>query len=160
MIFKNYMEYVHVFPRKMSELRSVILATGCFDILTRGHVEFLRQAQNHGFLPLVVGINSDDSVRRLKGNTRPINNQDDRAYMLNELEAVDDVFIFYEDTVSTTLEIIQPKVWVKGGDYTLQTLNKDERRTAEALGIEIIFVPRIKGYSTTSLHKKLQEQHK
>lgn len=167
MIFQSHVHLANAFPRKPEdELRALVLATGCFDWLTPGHVKFLRQSCEDFFyagedmnpIPLVVGINSDESVRRLKGNSRPILNEHDRAYMLSELRCVEHIFIFHESTVTETLEIIRPRCWIKGGDRTLDSLHPRERSMAEQIGIEIRFIPRIGDYSTTSLHKKLQAQ--
>jgi D-beta-D-heptose 7-phosphate kinase/D-beta-D-heptose 1-phosphate adenosyltransferase len=140
------------------------LATGCFDALHPGHVEMLQKAGNiykndriPFRYPLVIGLNSDASVRRLKGEDRPIFNQQERAFMLAALECVHSVFIFEEDTVVETLKTLRPAVWVKGGDRILETLNPDERRTAEEIGTRIVILPRIGEYSTTGILEKLKE---
>lgn len=133
-----------------------VLVTGVHDILHRGHVSALEFAKCLGH-KLIVGINSDESVRRLKGEGRPINNENDRAFMLSALRCVSRVVIFKEDTVCELLKQIKPDIWCKSADYTLETLNQDERKTAESLGIEILFLPLVVGYSTTKLIERMKQ---
>lgn len=166
MIFPSHVRLANAFRREPDALRPLVLATGCFDWLTPGHVKFLSQVRDefryagpdYNPLPVVVGINGDDSVRRLKGDSRPLINEDDRAFMLSMLHCVEHVFVFNESTVAETLEIIRPRYWVKGGDRSVDSLDPRERHVAEQIGIEIRIIPRIGDYSTTSLLKKLQEQ--
>jgi rfaE bifunctional protein nucleotidyltransferase chain/domain len=132
-----------------------ILATGCYDLLHRGHVEALEMASCLYDGELIVGINSDESVRRLKGKNRPINNENDRAFMLTALRVVSRVVVFDEDTVCELLKREKPDIWIKSQDYTLETLNQNERRTAESLGIEIRFMPVVEGLSTTKILSRL-----
>lgn len=128
---------------------NVVAATGCFDVLHVGHLRLLQDAARQGQF-LVVGINSDASVRQLKGPTRPVNNELDRASMLLGLSCVDAVYIFDELRCTRFLETCRPNVWVKGGDYTLETLDQDERRAVESAGGSIKFYRTVPGYSTTS----------
>lgn len=125
-----------------------VLATGCFDVLHRGHIELLRKAASLGH-QLWVGINSDQAVRQLKGPTRPINREEDRAFLVENLDVVDHVFIIDSTTVTEAIRKVKPHVWVKGGDYTIQTLNKEEVEAAKEVGAEIVIVPTIGQYSTT-----------
>lgn len=140
---------------KTENVRWFALATGCFDCLHTGHAKMLHEASHQLNLsqaftyPLVVGINSDASVSRIKGIDRPIVKQEDRAFMLAALECVHSVFIFEEDTVVEVLKTLRPAVWVKGGDRTLETLDQEERKTAEEIGTRIVILPRIGEYSTT-----------
>lgn len=128
----------------------VVLTNGCFDILHYGHVSCLREARELGDL-LVVALNGDGSVRQLKGPSRPIFSQEARAYVLRELRAVDYVVIF--DTVRATpvIEAIRPDIYVKSGDYTLETLDVEEREALERCGARIEILPKQEGFSTTSV---------
>jgi len=128
--------------------RRIVLTSGCFDVLHVGHVRYLRQARRLGDL-LVVGINSDDSVRTLKGPERPINSMADRAEILAALSCVDLVTIFSELTPHRLIELTRPDVFVKGGDYRLEDL--PERELVEALGGRVVIVDHVRGASTTSL---------
>lgn len=115
------LELLKRLARLRSEGKQIVFTNGCFDILHRGHVEYLSAARALGDI-LVVGLNSDDSVRRLKGPGRPINPVEDRAAILDALRAVDFVTVFDEDTPYQLIEAIKPDVLVKGGDYTVETI--------------------------------------
>jgi rfaE bifunctional protein nucleotidyltransferase chain/domain len=104
---------------------------------------------------LLVGLNSDESTRRLKGPSRPVNPQEDRALVLAALECVSAVCLFHETTATRFLTAAQPDIYVKGGDYTLETLNPEERRAVEAAGGKIILIPFVPGKSTTALLEKI-----
>jgi rfaE bifunctional protein nucleotidyltransferase chain/domain len=104
---------------------------------------------------LLVGLNGDDSVRQLKGPDRPVNGENDRAAVLAALESVSGVCIFAERAATRFLAAAQPDIYVKGGDYTLETLNADERRAVEAAGGKIVLIPFVPGKSTTALLNKL-----
>ena len=134
--------------------KKLVVTNGCFDILHLGHVIYLENARNSGEA-LLIGLNGDDSVRQLKGPDRPVNGEQDRAGVLAALGCVDGVCIFPEKTATHFLAQAQPDVYVKGGDYTLETLNPDERRTVEQAGGKIIIVPIVPGKSTTALLKKI-----
>ena len=129
----------------------VVMTCGCFDLLHAGHARYLQEARALGSL-LIVAVNSDDSVRRLnKGPNRPFHNEHDRAFLLASLECVDCVVIFSEDTPEYLLATIRPEVWCKGGDYTIDTINQDERRLVESYGGEIAILSGEEGASTTRL---------
>src|SRR5215212_7193744 len=113
--------------------KRVVVTNGCFDLLHLGHVTYLEQARKHGDV-LLVGVNSDSAVHQLKGPDRPLNPEHDRASVIAALESVDSVCIFADATATRFLEVAQPDVYVKGGDYTPQTLNQEERRTVEKAG--------------------------
>jgi D-beta-D-heptose 7-phosphate kinase/D-beta-D-heptose 1-phosphate adenosyltransferase len=132
----------------------VVLTNGCFDILHAGHVAYLQQARELGDV-LVVGLNSDASVRALKGPGRPVTDELSRAAILAALECVDYVTIFDEPTASALLEELQPDVYVKGGDYSLETL--PEAPVAQRLGCAIHFIPLVGGLSTTAILQRLRE---
>jgi rfaE bifunctional protein nucleotidyltransferase chain/domain len=134
--------------------KKLVVTNGCFDILHLGHVTYLETARNFGDA-LLVGINSDAATRQLKGAGRPVNSENDRAAVLAALESVNGVCIFAEKTATKFLAAAQPDIYVKGGDYTLDTLNQDERRAVESAGGKIVLVPFVPGKSTTSLLGKI-----
>ncbi len=131
----------------------LVFTNGCFDILHRGHVEYLHQARTLGDV-LVVGVNTDSSVERLKGPGRPIVPQEDRALVLGGLEAVDAVTLFREDTPRSLIAALLPDVLVKGGDYTPDDV-VGAREVEEAGGI-VRVIPFIRGRSTSALIRRIQ----
>jgi rfaE bifunctional protein nucleotidyltransferase chain/domain len=134
--------------------KKIVFTNGCFDILHRGHVTYLAEAKKLGDL-LVIGLNSDASVKRLKGPERPINNEQDRQYVLSQLRAVDFVEIFNEDTPLNLILKIKPQVLVKGGDWKIdQIVGGNE--VIEAGG-DVFSLNFVNGYSTTSLIHKIQD---
>jgi D-glycero-beta-D-manno-heptose 1-phosphate adenylyltransferase len=134
--------------------RKLVVTNGCFDILHLGHVTYLEAARSFGDA-LLVGVNGDDSARQLKGADRPVNAETDRASVLAALACVDAVCIFAEKAAVKFLAVAQPDVYVKGGDYTLDTLNQEERRIVEQIGGKIMIVPLVPGKSTTALLEKI-----
>lgn len=134
--------------------RRLVATNGCFDLLHIGHATYLEAARTLGDL-LLVGINSDASVRRLKGPTRPVNPENDRAGLIAALGCVDAVCVFDETSAQRFLAVARPDVWAKGADYTLETLNPEERRTVEAAGGAIAFLDLVPGKSTTATLRKL-----
>jgi D-glycero-beta-D-manno-heptose 1-phosphate adenylyltransferase len=134
--------------------KKLVVTNGCFDILHLGHVTYLETAHNFGDA-LLVGINGDDATRQLKGAGRPVNSETDRAAVLAALESVNGICIFSEKTATKFLARAQPDIYVKGGDYTLDTLNQDERRAVESAGGKIVIVPFVPGKSTTALLEKI-----
>jgi D-glycero-beta-D-manno-heptose 1-phosphate adenylyltransferase len=134
----------------------LVVTNGCFDLLHAGHVTYLESARNLGGA-LLVGLNSDFSVRALKGPTRPLNTENDRAIVIAALECVDGVAIFTETRADRFLQLVQPDIYVKGGDYTLETLDQTERRTVESAGGRIVILPLVPGKSTTSLINKIAQ---
>ena len=132
--------------------RKIVFTNGCFDILHSGHIKILEQARALGDF-LVVGVNSDASVKRLKGETRPINSQEARARVLASLQAVDAVCIFQDDTPIPLIDDVRPNIHVKGGDYVADEL--PEAATVKKHGGEIVIVPLEAGFSTTSTLEKL-----
>jgi rfaE bifunctional protein nucleotidyltransferase chain/domain len=135
--------------------KRLVVTNGCFDLLHLGHVTYLESARNLGDA-LLVGVNSDAAVRGLKGEGRPVNDEEDRALVLAALEAVDAACIFPDVRATRFLEAAQPDIYVKGGDYTLETLNPEERGAVEAAGGRIVIIPFVPGKSTTGLLQKLQ----
>ena len=133
--------------------KKVVFTNGVFDILHKGHLASLSAAAGFGDM-LVVGVNSDDSVRRLKGPLRPVNDQDSRAILLAALVVTDAIVIFDEDTPQQLIEALQPDVLVKGGDYTVEQI----AGAADVLrrGGEVKLVPLVNGVSTTGIIHKIQ----
>jgi len=134
--------------------RRLVVTNGCFDLLHLGHVTYLEAARNHGDL-LLVGVNADAAVRKLKGSGRPVNAELDRALVLAALESVSAVSIFAETTATGFLRLAQPDIYVKGGDYTLDTINQTERRVVESAGGAIVLLSFVEGRSTTRTLEKL-----
>ena len=130
----------------------VVFTNGCFDILHKGHIDYLEKAAALGQY-LVVGINSDASTARLKGPSRPINHQDSRAYLMASLTFVDLVVIFEEDTPKELIDRIRPDVLVKGGDYTAEDVVGRERVIAD--GGEVVILPFLEGFSTSAIEAKI-----
>jgi rfaE bifunctional protein nucleotidyltransferase chain/domain len=131
----------------------IVFTNGCFDILHRGHVEYLAAARMLGDA-LVVGLNTDESVRRLKGAGRPVNEGDDRAVVLAALESVDHVVFFGEDTPLELISSLLPNVLVKGGDYSIETIVG--AREVIAAGGEVVIAPLLPGRSTTAILSRSQ----
>jgi rfaE bifunctional protein nucleotidyltransferase chain/domain len=134
--------------------RKLVVTNGCFDLLHLGHVTYLETARNMGDA-LLVGVNSDESVRQLKGPDRPVNSEQDRAAVLAALESVAGACIFTDKSATRFLAAAQPDVYVKGGDYTPDTLNQDERRVIEQAGGRIVIIPFVPGKSTTALLQQI-----
>ncbi|MGL4392194.1 MAG: D-glycero-beta-D-manno-heptose 1-phosphate adenylyltransferase [Fusobacteriaceae bacterium] len=132
--------------------KKVVFTNGCFDILHVGHLRYMYEAKKQGDI-LVVAINSDSSTRKLKGETRPINNEIDRAEMISGLKPVDLTLIFDEDTPIETLKILKPNVHVKGGDYIKEEL--PEYKTVTSYGGEVKILSFVEGKSTTNIVNKI-----
>ncbi len=130
--------------------RRVVLTNGCFDLLHAGHVDYLERARALGDA-LAVVINSDASVRTLKGPTRPINSAADRARVLSALRAVEVVTIFESPRVTEIIHAIRPAIYAKGGDYTEETLDPGERAALHDVGTKIEILPLVPGRSTTKI---------
>lgn len=133
----------------------VVFTNGCFDILHAGHVRYLAQARALGDC-LVLGLNSDVSVRRLKGEGRPVNAELDRAAVLSALRSVDFVVLFDEPTAEDLIEKVRPAVYAKGGDYTRETL--PEAKIVEKYGGEVRFIDLVPGRSTTKIIEKIGQK--
>lgn len=136
-----------------SQGKKIVFTNGCFDILHVGHVKYLEVAKSYGDV-LILGLNADNSVRKLKGPTRPINTQDDRAYILASLESVDYVVIFEEETPYELIKLIKPHVLVKGGDY------EGKEVVGQDIADELKLVQFVDGKSTTNTIKRIQENEK
>ncbi|HEX8680074.1 MAG TPA: adenylyltransferase/cytidyltransferase family protein [Chthoniobacterales bacterium] len=144
--------------RVSDELRAsgkkLVVTNGCFDLLHVGHVRYLQAARALGDA-LAVGVNGDASVRALKGEARPLNNERDRAEVLAALDCVDYAAIFPEVRATRFLEQVRPAIYVKGGDYTPETLDAEERRALAEIAAEIRIIPFEKGYSTSGLIERM-----
>lgn len=135
--------------------KTIVTTNGCFDILHVGHVRYLEETKKFGDV-LIVALNSDKSVRRLKGEGRPINNENDRAEVLNALKSVDYVVLFDEDSPADLLAEIKPDVHTKGADYTVETL--PEAKIILENGGRLEFISFVEGKSTTSTISKINAQ--
>lgn len=135
--------------------QKIVFTNGCFDVLHFGHVHYLLQAKELGDI-LVVGLNSDDSVRRLKGPSRPINGEKERAFVLAALTCVDYVVVFEEDTPKELIETVRPDVLVKGGDYALDQIVGADFVTRN--GGSVTTLPFVEGFSSTRIIEQLKTE--
>ena len=135
--------------------KKVVFTNGCFDILHAGHVTYLTEAKRQGDI-LIVGVNSDASVKRLKGETRPINSEYDRAFVLDALKSVDYTVVFEEDTPEELIACLKPSIHVKGGHYKKEDL--PETKIVESYGGEVIILNFVEGKSTTNIIEKINKK--
>jgi D-beta-D-heptose 7-phosphate kinase/D-beta-D-heptose 1-phosphate adenosyltransferase len=135
--------------------KKIVWTNGCFDILHVGHITYLMQAKKEGDV-LIVGLNSDRSVRQIKGPGRPVINEQNRALVLSALECVDYILIFDEKSPLSIIKQLRPDVYAKGGDYTIDTLVQPERRFVENYGGRIALIPGVEGQSTTGIIHKVK----
>lgn len=135
--------------------RRLVFTNGCFDLLHLGHVRYLQAARALGDA-LVVAVNGDASVRALKGPTRPLNCETDRAEVLAALECVDYAVLFHTERVTALVEAIRPHVYAKGGDYTVESLDPGERAALERVGAQVCILPLVPGKSTTALIEAIE----
>ena len=132
----------------------IVFTNGCFDILHKGHIQYLEQASELGS-HLIIGLNSDDSTNRLKGPNRPINRQDSRAFVIAAMGFVDAVVVFDEDTPAQLIHQLTPNILVKGGDYSIEDVVGGDY--VQSNGGEVIILPFLDGFSTTSIEKKIRD---
>ncbi|MCP3965902.1 MAG: adenylyltransferase/cytidyltransferase family protein [Lentisphaerae bacterium] len=135
----------------------LVITNGCFDLLHRGHAEYMMRARSLGEVMLVL-INSDSSVQKLKGPTRPLIDEYSRAYMLCALESVDAVVTFSTPRCDDMFRALQPDVYVKGGDYDINSINPEEKAALLEVGAEIKFLPFVDGFSTTDIINKIKAE--
>lgn len=135
-----------------SEEKKIVFTNGCFDILHRGHISYLEQAKSLGDI-LIVGVNSDSSVKKLKGEGRPVNIESDRAYVLDNVKSVDHVIIFEEDTPYNLIDKIKPDYLVKGGEWKEEDIVGSD--IVKANGGKVISLKYVDNYSTTNILKKI-----
>jgi len=136
--------------------RSVVLTNGVFDLLHTGHLYYLQQARRLGDA-LVIALNADESVRALKGPSRPVQTEAQRAYALAALACVDAIVIFRTPRLTAEIRALRPEVYTKAGDYTLEKLDPEERAALQAVGSRIEFMPFLPGFSTTQLIARIRE---
>ena len=134
--------------------KRLVVTNGCFDLVHRGHASYLIEAAKLGD-ELLVLINSDASVRSLKGESRPVVSEVDRAYLLAALESVSKVVIFDSSRCDKELAALKPDIYAKAGDYTLETLDPCEREVLLNCGTKIVFMPFVDGFSTTNIVEKI-----
>lgn len=139
--------------------KTVVWTNGCYDILHAGHVLYLQAAKAQGDL-LILGLNSDASVRRTKGPKRPIVNESERAIVLAALSCVDYIVIFDDDSPLEIIAALRPDVYAKGGDYTLDTINQSERRLVEGYGGTIALLPGVPGMSTSAVIERVLQAYR
>jgi len=142
--------------RLRRERMNLVMTNGCFDLLHTGHIYFLQKARQLGDR-LLVALNSDASVRALKGPARPVQGEAERAFALGALACVDYIVLFTKPDLANELEVIAPDIYTKAGDYNLASLDPTERRVLEMVGAQIHFLPFLDGFSTTSLIRKITQ---
>ena len=149
------LEYIkNIAEKAKKENKKIVFTNGCFDIIHSGHCFYLTEAKKLGDI-LIVGLNTDASVKRLKGETRPVNNEDDRAIVLSCLKPVDYVVLFDEDTPFNLIRNIIPNVLVKGGDYTIENIVGADIVLEN--GGEVKVIPFLEGKSTTKIIEKISK---
>jgi len=154
-LITNADEFKNLRAKFSKDGKKVVFTNGCFDILHRGHAAYLEQAKSLGDF-LVVGVNSDESVRKLKGEGRPVNNENDRAYLLEMLKPVDFVIIFNEETPYELIKSINPDFLVKGGDWKEEEIVGSD--IVRKNGGKVMSLKFIDNYSTTGIMKKISEK--
>lgn len=142
-----------IISRLKKQGKKIAFTNGCFDILHYGHIKYLEDAKAKAGI-LVVGLNSDASIKRIKGASRPINRQSDRARMLEALSAIDYITIFNEDTPLKLIQALKPDILIKGRDWSVRKIVGAD--FVRASGGRVITVPYLKGYSTTGLIEKIK----
>lgn len=136
--------------------KKLVMTNGCFDILHRGHITYLMSARELGDA-LILAINSDRSVSELKGPSRPVTTENDRAFILSSLVFIDGVVVFDTKRCDGIITTIKPDIYVKGADYNLDTMDAAERNALESVGSKIAFISFVEGYSTTSIINKMNQ---
>lgn len=134
--------------------KTMVMTNGCFDLLHVGHISYLQEAKKLGD-ELWVLINSDTSVKALKGPDRPIETEAERAYCLAALSCIDRIVVFENPRITAEIEQLKPDIYTKAGDYTIETLHQGERAAFEAVGADIQFLPFLEGFSTTKMIAKI-----
>ncbi|PID61254.1 MAG: D-glycero-beta-D-manno-heptose 1-phosphate adenylyltransferase [Ignavibacteriae bacterium] len=153
---KNLSEIIEIKNKLKSENKKIVFTNGCFDIIHAGHVDYLIKAKKQGDV-LIVGLNSDDSIRRLKGESRPIVPQTERAFILNNLKPVDYVVLFEEETPINLIEKIVPDILIKGGDWKIDNIvGKD---VVEKSGGVVKTIEFVTAQSTTNIIQKVIDTH-
>ena len=139
--------------------RKLVVTNGCFDLMHRGHASYLYEASKLGD-ELLVLANSDASVRAIKGESRPVVSELDRAYMLGALSSVSKVVVFNSSRCDAELAVLEPDIYTKAGDYTVETLDAQEREALQKCKAQIVFMPFVSGFSTTGIVEKIAKNSK
>lgn len=148
-------EVVELREKAAAEGKRFVLTNGCFDLLHRGHLSYLQQSANLGDV-FCIAVNSDESVRELKGPDRPLNNEDDRAFALASMRCVDAVFVFKGPRLAGEISRLKPDIYTKAGDYTIDSLEPTEKAALLDSGTDIRFLSFVEGRSTTSLIERMR----
>ncbi len=156
---KNFSELSETILELKNKNKRIVWTSGCFDILHHAHVKYLNEAKRMGDY-LIVGLNSDSSVRNIKGPERPINPENIRAEILSSLASVDYILTFDENSPLEYLSILKPDVYAKGGDYNINSINQDERKAVESYGGKIVFIDVGEDISTTKLIERIRKNCK
>jgi len=154
-LITDIQKFKDVRKKLKAENKKIVFTNGCFDILHKGHAAYLNQAKSLGDI-LIVGINSDSSVKKLKGNDRPINNENDRAFLIDNLKSVDYAIIFGEDTPYELIKEIVPELLVKGGDWKEEDIVGSD--IVNAAGGKVMSLNYLDNYSTTNILKKISDK--
>ena len=149
-------EAVKVREEQRESGKTMVMTNGCFDLLHVGHISYLQASKQLGD-SLWVLINSDESTRALKGPTRPIESEEERAYCLAALACIDYVVVFNNTRVINEIKQLRPDIYTKAGDYTIETLHQGERAAFESVGTDIRFLPFLEGFSTTKMIDKIHK---
>lgn len=136
--------------------KTMVMTNGCFDLLHVGHISYLQESKKLGD-HLWILINSDESVRALKGPTRPIQSEAERAFSLAALSCIDYIVVFNQPRLTDEILLLKPDIYTKAGDYTLDTLYQPEREAFESVGAQIKFLPFLEGFSTTKMIEKIHK---
>jgi len=153
MIVKDWSKLKEILERERKKGKKIVFTNGCFDILHRGHIEYLNEAKAFGDI-LVVAVNSDSSVKMIKGSSRPINKEEDRLIMIDAIKPVDYVTVFSDRTPERIIKFLKPDVHVKGGDYSIDDL--PEARIIRSYGGKIKIIRFRSGYSTTGIIERIK----
>lgn len=149
---KKKEEISHIAEKLKAENKVIVFTNGCFDILHSGHIKYLYDAKKLGDI-LIVGLNSDSSIKRIKGEKRPIINQEERAYIISALEMIDFIVIFDDDTPYELIKCIKPNILVKGGDWDIEKIvGKD---IVESYGGKVLNIPFVEGKSTSNIIQRI-----
>lgn len=149
---KKKEEISHIAEKLKAENKVIVFTNGCFDILHSGHIKYLYDAKKLGDI-LIVGLNSDSSIKRIKGEKRPIINQEERAYIISALEMIDFIVIFHDDTPYELIKCIKPNILVKGGDWDIEKIvGKD---IVESYGGKVLNIPFVEGKSTSNIIQRI-----
>lgn len=149
-------EAIHIRNALRDKGQTFVLTNGCFDLIHPGHLSYLREAKSKGDV-LWIALNGEKSVKELKGPTRPIMSDQERAYMLSNLEVIDGIIFFNTPRLDQEILALKPDIYVKAGDYSLETLNPQERSALQTVNAKIEFIPFLQGYSTTHLINKISQ---